>query len=234
MYMNNIKLFAKNEKEQETLIHTVRIYSQDIGMELGIDKCTMLVMKSGKRHLTDGMELPNQNKNWTLGEKETNKYLGILEADAVKQVRMKDKIKKEYLRSTRKLLETKLCGRSFIKEVNTWALHLVRYSGTLSQIDQRRTNGPKTRKLMTMHKALHPRHGVDNLYMYQERQEEEDLSALKTALTHRHNDSRDYIEKHGEGTDYSHQKTILTTQRPTGRQYLENKNENKKQFYGRF
>ena len=27
------KIFAKNEKEQENLIQTVRIYSQDIGME---------------------------------------------------------------------------------------------------------------------------------------------------------------------------------------------------------
>ena len=30
MYMEGIKLFAKNEKELETLIQTVRIYSQDI------------------------------------------------------------------------------------------------------------------------------------------------------------------------------------------------------------
>ena len=38
MYMDNIKLLAKNEKELETLIHTVRIYSKDIGMEFGIEK----------------------------------------------------------------------------------------------------------------------------------------------------------------------------------------------------
>ena len=31
-------------------------------MEFGIEKCAMLVMKSGKRHLIDGMELPNQDK----------------------------------------------------------------------------------------------------------------------------------------------------------------------------
>ena len=30
MYMDDIKLFAKNQKELETLIHAVRIYSQDI------------------------------------------------------------------------------------------------------------------------------------------------------------------------------------------------------------
>ena len=48
MYMGSIKLFAKNEKELKNLIHAVRIYSQDIGMEFGIEKCAMLVMKSGK------------------------------------------------------------------------------------------------------------------------------------------------------------------------------------------
>ena len=97
----------KNEKELETLIHTVRIDSQDIGMEFGIEKYAMLVMKSDKRYLTDRMELPNQDKIRTLGEKETYKYLGILEADIIKQVEMKEKIQKEYLRSTRKLLKTK-------------------------------------------------------------------------------------------------------------------------------
>ena len=47
MYMDDIKLFAKNEKELDTLIQTVRIYSQDVRMEFGIEKRVMLVMKSG-------------------------------------------------------------------------------------------------------------------------------------------------------------------------------------------
>ena len=47
MYMDDIKLLAKNEKELETLIHAVIIYSQDIGMEFGIEKCAMLIRKSG-------------------------------------------------------------------------------------------------------------------------------------------------------------------------------------------
>ena len=86
MYMDDIKLFAKNEKELETPIYAVRIYSQDIGMEFGIEKCAMLVMKSGKRHITDGMELPNQDKIRKLGEKENYKYLGILEVDTISLV----------------------------------------------------------------------------------------------------------------------------------------------------
>ena len=91
MYMYNIKLFAKNEKELETLIHTVRICSQDIGIEFDKEKCVLLVMKSGKRHLKDGMELPNQDKIRTLEEKETHNYFGILEADAIKQEEVNEK-----------------------------------------------------------------------------------------------------------------------------------------------
>ena len=64
------------KKELETQILAVRICCQDIGMEFGFEKCAMLVMKSGKRHLTDGMELRNQEKISTLGEKKTDKYLG--------------------------------------------------------------------------------------------------------------------------------------------------------------
>ena len=77
----------KNEKELETQIHTVRIYSQDIGMEFGIEKRAMLVMKNGKQQLTEGMEQPNQDNIRTLGEKETYKQMGILEANTIKQWR---------------------------------------------------------------------------------------------------------------------------------------------------
>ena len=41
MYTDDIKLLAKKEKELEALRHTVRIYSQDIGIKFGIEKCAM-------------------------------------------------------------------------------------------------------------------------------------------------------------------------------------------------
>ena len=59
-------------------------------MKICIEKCAMLVMKNGKRQLTDGMVLPNQDKFRMLGEKETYKYLGILDADPIKNVKMKE------------------------------------------------------------------------------------------------------------------------------------------------
>ena len=200
MYLDDIKLFVKDEKELETLIHAVRIYSQYIEMEYGIEKCAMLVMKSGKRHLTDGMELPSQDKITTLGVKETYKHLGILEADTIKQVEMKNKIKKEYLRRTRKLLKTKLSSRNLTKGINTSAVHLVRYSGPflkwtreeLTQMDQR------TRKLMTMNKALHPIDDIDRLYVSR-KEGGRGLASIEDNIDASIQWLEDYKEKHGGG-----------------------------------
>ena len=154
--MDDIKLFAKNEKELEILIQTVTIYSQDIKMEFGIGKCAVLVMKSGKRQMAEGVKLPNQEKLRSHGESETYKYIGILEADTIKLMKMKEKFFKRPRRH-RKVLETKLNCRNLI----------VRYSGPflkwtkeeLKQMDQ------NTKKLMRIHKALHPRDDVARLYV---------------------------------------------------------------------
>ena len=59
-------------------------------MEFGIEKCAMLIMKSGKWQTTEEIEQPNQEKIRTLREKETYRYLGILEADTSRD---KQKIK---------------------------------------------------------------------------------------------------------------------------------------------
>ena len=103
----------------------------------------------------------------TVQEMENYKYLGILEANAMKHTEMKEKIKKEYFGRTRKQLETKLRRRNLIKRINTCAIPLVKYSRLflkwtkeeLQKMDQR------IRKLITMHKDLHPRDDTDELYV---------------------------------------------------------------------
>ena len=77
MYMDDIKVFTKNEKELKTLIQAVRIYRQDIRMEFGIENCAILRIKNGKRRMTEGKDQLNKEKIRMLGEKETYKDLRI-------------------------------------------------------------------------------------------------------------------------------------------------------------
>ena len=60
------------------LYNIIRIYSQDIGMEFSIEKYAMLIMKSGKKRITELMELPNQESIRTLGAKKIYQYLEVL------------------------------------------------------------------------------------------------------------------------------------------------------------
>ena len=124
-------------------------------------------------------------------EKSSNEYKTIMI--------MKDKIQKEYLR-TRKLLETKLSSRNIINEIDTWAVPLDRYSGPflqwirveLKQIDQR------LRKLMTMHKALHPSDDVDSLYISRKEGRRE-LTRIEDSVDSSMQRFEEYIEKHEGG-----------------------------------
>ena len=120
---------------------------------------------------------------------------------------MKDKIQKVYFRSSRKLLETKLSSRNLIKGIYSWAVPLVRYSGPflkwpsdeLKQMDQRK------RKLMTMHKALHPRDDVDRLFVSR-KEGGRGLTSIEDCVDASIQRLEDYIEKTRTKTDYNHQK----------------------------
>ena len=104
----------------------------------------------------------------------------------------------KYLRRTRKLLETKVYRGNFVKGINTWAVPLVRYSGLflkwtreeLEQIDQR------TREIMTMYKAFHPRDYVYRLYVLR-REGGRGLASIEDSVDASIQRLVDYIGNHG-------------------------------------
>ena len=156
-----------------------------------------------------------------------------MEADTIKQVQMKDKIQKEYPRRTRKLLETKLSSRNLIKGINTWTVPLVRYSGPflkwtrdeLKQMDQR------TRKLMTSHKALHPRDDVDRLYV--RKRGRKWFASIEDSADASIQRLEDYIEKHERGLITATRNNTVNT--IDNRMTIPRKQKwEEKQLYGRF
>ena len=143
------------------IIQTVRVFSEDIGMEFGIEKCAMLVMEKGKIVNSVGIELPGGKVIKSLQEGESSKYLGILEADKFLEEKMKWNVLKEYIRRLRKLLKSKVSG------VNTWAVFLLRYSAAFVSWKKSQLQAiyRRTRKLFTIYGALHPKSDVDRLYI---------------------------------------------------------------------
>ena len=118
--MDDLKLYGKSENEVKGLVSTVEVFSQDIGMEFGIKKFGVIIIKS-----TDGIELPSGEKKEI--EEDGFKYMGILEHDRVKEKEMKDKFKNNYFRRAKLILKSKLNGRNKIMALNTWAVPILRY-----------------------------------------------------------------------------------------------------------
>ena len=167
LYMDDLKLYAKTDKELEGLVQSERIFSNDIGMEFGINKCAVLILKRGKQTFSEGISLPGTGQMKSIGEDEYYKYLGVLEADKINCEEMKSNTRKEYLRRVRKILETKLNSGNLIKAINTWAVSLIRYAAPFIEwtIEEVKNMDRRTRKLLTMHNAYHPKSNVERLYL---------------------------------------------------------------------
>ena len=67
-------------KKRRKLIQKLRIYCQDRN-RIRHGRCAILAMKSRKIQITEGIELPNQERIRPSQETENYKYLGILEAN---------------------------------------------------------------------------------------------------------------------------------------------------------
>ena len=82
MFINDIKLFGKNEKELENLIQIIKIYNQNIGMEFAIEKCD--IQKNVNGEITKRIKLANQERIRTPGEKEIKSNLEIFKRKKIR------------------------------------------------------------------------------------------------------------------------------------------------------
>ena len=98
LFMNDLKLYSRNENELDSLVQAIGIFSKDMRMEISIEKCAMLVIEKRKLVKSVGIELPDGNIIKSLQEGESFKYLEISEADRFLGEKMKLKVSKEYFR----------------------------------------------------------------------------------------------------------------------------------------
>ena len=166
LFMDDLKLFAKSHGQIDSLVMTVQMFSKDIGTEFGISKCGAVILQRGKIVRSTGVLLPD-GKLMKIIDDDGYKYLGTLESDKIKENEMKLQFVKEYKRRVRLILKSKLNGKNKIKAIKTWAVAVLRYgAGILTwNVEELKELDKKTRKLLTMHKGLHPKSDVDRLYL---------------------------------------------------------------------
>ena len=166
-YMDDLKLYAKDDNELEGLLRIVKGFSDDIGMEFGSSKCAKATFKKGKLVKSDNVKLDDETTIKDLVQESVYKYLGVDESNGIKHSTMKEKLRKELLRRTRLILKTELNSKNRVTAYNTLAVPVITYSfniidWNLTEIQRLDT---KIRKLLTTYNMHHPKADVERLYL---------------------------------------------------------------------
>ena len=166
-FMDDLKLYARNNNQLETLLHTVKQYSQDIRMDFGLDKCAKATFIKGKLISSNNIKLNEDITIKDLNQEGFYKYLGVKEKNGIQHAQMKEDVRKEYYRRIRMILKSELNSINRITAINSLAVPVVSYSfniinWTLSDL---RRMDRKTRKMLTIYNMHHPRADVERLYI---------------------------------------------------------------------
>ena len=147
----------------------------------------------------EGVILPDGQVVPGLKLEDSYKYLGIVQADSIKQREMKEKIEKEYVRRVRKVLRSKLDVGNTMQAINVWAVSAFRYSGGILDWSKAELKGvdTRTRKLLTMHKAHHPRASTARLYVPRE-EGGRGLKSVEQAIEEDKRGITEYLRKSNE------------------------------------
>ena len=92
------------------------------------NKCANATFKRGKKVSAEGILLNDHQLIQDLDQAEAYKYLGMEEGEGVQHHQMKVKIKEEYKRQIKLVLNSELNARNRIAAINTLAVPVVLYS----------------------------------------------------------------------------------------------------------
>ena len=166
IFMDDLKLYASNDNQLTTLINITKLFSDDIRMEFGFEKCNKVTIKKGKLMTTGDIKL-NEDKIKELDNSKTYVYLGISERDKIFKKNLKEELKNEYFKRLKKIISSKLNSINMISAVNTFAIPAITYGfqildwsiTELEQIDR------DTRKMLKKNKLLNINSNNHRIYL---------------------------------------------------------------------
>lgn len=127
LYMDDLKLYANSPSQLNKLISIVEMFSKDINMQFGIDKCKTINIRKGRleleKYVTEGQEVMQP-----LGELEYYKYLGIKQSRVINHTEEKKTLTKEFTSRIQRICRTDLYGKNVVKAINTFAVPVLTYS----------------------------------------------------------------------------------------------------------
>ena len=165
LYVDDLKLYGRTEKDINTLIHVVRKFSDDVCMKFGVEKCARLIIHRGNVVETEGLDIEGDRIRDV--SEDGYKYLGIPQHRVNMDNIAKARAISEYKKRIRKIMKSELYAMHKIEAINTYAMPVISYTGGVVKwtVQELSELNRQTRKLLNMYGGVHPRADVDRLYL---------------------------------------------------------------------
>ena len=165
MYINNLKVYAKNAVKIERFRALIEEFSDDIAMSFELKKCAVVHMKLGNLdNLPEVQEIP------ILQDEVSYTYLGIIKR-LILHNDAKTVAEREFIKIIRNIWKIEINAKNIIDAIHTFVMPVLRYSFRIMKktAAKLRVFDRKFRKVLTKGKFHHPKLNIHRLYISHQR-----------------------------------------------------------------
>uniref|UniRef100_H3BBL1 Reverse transcriptase domain-containing protein n=1 Tax=Latimeria chalumnae TaxID=7897 RepID=H3BBL1_LATCH len=161
-YIDDLKLYAKNSDQLQSMLELMSSFSMSIAMELGMDKCTILHAKRGKLERHNNIQLLDGAEIQELESKKCYKYLRMHNT-----MKINEAVTATFKKRLKLIMKTQLNAKNKTQVINTWASTVLAYTygvlkwskTSLDALDQ------KVRATLKKNCMHHPHASMARLYL---------------------------------------------------------------------
>ena len=101
LLLDDLKVYSTSHRELEKVIQQAAYVMEKTGLNLGLDKCSVLTIKAGKECTTKSVKITDEKIIEGLKEGKVYEYLGMSQRADCEEKVIKDALKKEFYRRNR-------------------------------------------------------------------------------------------------------------------------------------
>lgn len=163
-YMDDLKLYAANNSQLQTMLRLAHQLSQDIGMTFGVKKCQTVTVERGRLKEAPEVRLDQETVISSMSEN-PYRYLGILQTNKVEHQKIKEVLTKEFEKRLRNTLKSRLNSNNLTKAINSYAIPVLQYSFGIVKWSHTDLEGinRKIRTELTKFRKHHPRSSIERV-----------------------------------------------------------------------
>ena len=167
LFMDDLKLYANCKERLQDLLEIVSMFSDDICMKFGLDKCNVLNIRKGKLTQMNDITLLSGETIKALDLRDQYKYLGMLQSNEIDKKNIKDKFRTEYFERVKKILKSSLNSKNTIQAINTYAVPSLSYGFVVLDwsITELECIDRQTRNILRQYHMLHLNSDVERVYI---------------------------------------------------------------------